>query len=64
MFRKFSTYPFSGLVVERPGHINGARHILDGKRTAYVTACDLVSNTRRWKENRINIKTLNSKQKL
>lgn len=45
------TYPFSRFVIQRSGYIDSTSHILDGKSAAYVTACDLVSNTRGWKEN-------------
>lgn len=41
------TYPLSCLVVRCTCHVNGTRHVLHCERTSYVTACDLVSNTRR-----------------
>lgn len=49
---QMKAYPFPSLVVERACHVDGAGHVLDGERAAYVPARDLVSNTRRC--NKIN----------
>lgn len=38
-------YPFSRLVIQCAGNVDGTRHVLNSERAAYVTACDLVSNT-------------------
>lgn len=48
----WKAYPFPSFVVERACHVDGASHVLDGERAAYVPARDLVSNTRRC--NKIN----------
>jgi hypothetical protein len=45
------TYPFSSFIIQRSGYIDSTSHILDGESPTYVTACDLVSNTRGWKQN-------------
>lgn len=41
-----STHPFPGFIIQNTGDINCAGHILHSKSTAYVTARNLVSNTR------------------
>lgn len=40
------TYSLSGLVIQGPGDVDRARHVFHRKGTAYVTARDLISNTR------------------
>ena len=39
-------YPFADFVVERSGHVDGARHVLDSKSTALVTFGDFVTDFR------------------
>lgn len=41
-----ATYPLPSFIIQCPSHVNGAGHIFDSERAPYVTACDLVSNTR------------------
>lgn len=50
------TYSFSRFIIECASYIDRTGHILYGKRTNYVTARDLISNTRccRMKKVRIN----------
>jgi hypothetical protein len=43
------TYSFAGLVVERSGHVNGARHVLDSESSSQVTAGDFVTDFRGWR---------------
>lgn len=43
------THPLPRFVIQRSGHVDGSCHVFDGESAAYVTACDLVSNTRGWK---------------
>lgn len=40
------THPLSRLVVEGSGDVYGSCHVFDGESAAYVTARDLISNTR------------------
>ena len=47
-----NTHPLPGFVIQRSGDVNGSRHVLDSEGTSYVTACDLVSNTRGWNKER------------
>lgn len=51
---KIKIYPLSSFIIQSASNINGASHILHSERTAYVTACDLVSNTRGWKKKKLN----------
>lgn len=53
-----SAYPFSSFVVEGAGNVNGARHVFDSKRSTYVPARDLVSNTGRCNKYKILLHTL------
>ena len=42
--RCLCSYPLPGLVIERPRHVDGPRHVLDGEGAAKVAAGDLVAD--------------------
>lgn len=54
------TYSFAGLVVERSGHVNGARHVLDSESSSQVTAGDFVTDFRGWRSGEDGEGKLNS----
>lgn len=54
------TYSFAGLVVERSGHVNGARHVLDSESSSQVTAGDFVTDFRGWQSGEDGEGKLNS----
>ena len=38
------SHPASGLVVQRPCNVNGARHVFHSKGSSKVSSCDFITN--------------------
>lgn len=53
--RYIYTYSLPGLVVKGASHVDCAGHVFHRKCSAYVTACDLVSNSRGYNQQKYSM---------